>query len=233
MQSVALLIVGDEVLAGEVEDQNTPYALGAFTNHGVTVRRVVLAPDDPEVLFGEVRRLRPIADALVISGGIGPTHDDQTRPALAAALGLDLVTSEEAVRRIQGFYGDATTEAELSMAEVPEGSRIITGKTTDVFGFAVAGIYALPGVPFLFRDLVDGLIADFDGSPLTKAEIRTEQREGEVAVLLADVQSRHPDVAIGSYPVFEDGTWHVRVVLRGADPAAVEALAEGLRAELG
>ena len=232
MQSVALLIVGDEVLAGEVEDQNAPYALRVFAAAGVPVRRVVTAPDDPEVIFGEIRRLRPVADALVISGGIGPTHDDQTRPALAAALGLELVTSEDAVRRIHGFYGDATTSAELTMAQVPAGSQIITGKTTDVFGFAVAGIYALPGVPFLFRDLIDALVEDFNGQPLHKVEVCTSQREGEVAILLADVQKDHPSVAVGSYPVFEDGAWHVRVVVRGPDRAEVDAVGVHLRAAL-
>jgi hypothetical protein len=83
-------------------------------------------------------------------------------------------------------------------------------------------------VPFLFRDLVQGFAAEFQAAPLHKQELRSELREGEIAAHLAACQGTSPDVAIGSYPVCEEGCWHVRVVLRGSDAARVAQVADEL-----
>ena len=75
---------------------------------------------------------------------------------------------------------------------------------------------------------MDGIVPEFDAEPLLKRELRTDRREGEIASRLADLQGQVSDVAIGSYPVCEDGCWHVRVVLRGTDPERLDALARDL-----
>jgi len=233
VRSVGILIVGDEILSGEIADENGPWLIGRLGGEGVRTVRQVVVPDDVDEIGSELARLRGLADAVVISGGIGPTHDDVTRPAVARALGLSLEHHAEAEERIRGFYGAAVTDAELSMAQVPAGARLVSGKKTGTFGFALSGIYVLPGVPFLFRDLIEGIAQDFGGAPLHKQTLRSDLREGEIAHVLAALQSDTPDVAVGSYPVCDDGCWHVRIVLRGADREQVEAAAEHLRPRLG
>jgi molybdenum cofactor synthesis domain-containing protein len=232
VRSVAVLIVGDEILSGEIPDENGPFLIARLAREGVRVERLVVAPDREHDIVSELARLRALADAVVVSGGIGPTHDDVTRPALAHAVGSPLVRHEEAERRIRRFYGERVTEAELSMALVPRGSELLHGPRTGTFGFSVAGVYALPGVPVLFRDLVEGMAGGFTAPPLHRAEIHTQRREGEFARDLADVQGRATDAAIGSYPVFEEGRWHVRVVVRCCDPARLEQVAREVRAIL-
>jgi molybdenum cofactor synthesis domain-containing protein len=229
---VGILIVGDEILSGEIADENGPWLIGRLGGVGVRTVRQVVVPDDAAQIADELVRLRAMADAVVISGGIGPTHDDVTRPAVAQALGLSLERHDEAETRIRGFYGDAVTDAELSMAQVPTGARLVSGVKTGTFGFALSGIYVLPGVPFLFRDLIEGIAADFGATPLHKEELRSDLREGEIAPVLAALQSDRPDVAIGSYPVCEDGCWHVRIVLRGADRQQVADAVAHLRPRL-
>jgi molybdopterin-biosynthesis enzyme MoeA-like protein len=193
----------------------------------VKIERLVTAPDREDAVVGELTRLRGLADGVIVSGGIGPTHDDVTRPAVAHALGLELVAHPEAERRIREFYGDQVTEAELSMAQMPEGSSLLDGERTGTFGFRLPGISVLPGVPFLFRDIIGRVVRSFQRAPLHRGEIRTCRREGEIARPLADVQGRLLDVAIGSYPVYEEGAWYVRVVVRAGD---AERLKEGLDA---
>ena len=225
---MALLIIGDEILSGEIEDTNTPAFLRRCRDVGIPVPRMVAVGDDAETIASELTRLRALADAVVLSGGLGPTHDDETRAAVAQALGVELETHAEAAERIRGYYGEKTTDSDLSMASFPAGARLVVGPETGSFGFEVGRVYALPGVPFLFRDIVEGLLPDFQGAPLHRHEILSHLREGELAPRLADFQGRWRDVAIGSYPECIDGDWRVRVVLRGADETRVAALAGDL-----
>ncbi len=228
VRSVGILIVGDEILSGEIADVNGPWLITRLSEIGVRAVRQVVVPDDEREIAAELLRLRAMADAVVVSGGIGPTHDDVTREAVARALGVPLEEHDEALGRIRGFYGERATDAELAMALIPRGARLVNGKATNTIGFAVGGMYILPGVPFLFRDLIEGFASEFTAQPLHKHELRSDLREGEIAPFLAEFQGAAPDVAIGSYPVCEDGCWYVRIVLRGADPTRLAAIADEL-----
>src|SRR5687768_18620440 len=109
MRTASILIVGDEILSGEIRDENGPYLIQRVAAAGVRVQRVAACPDREEEIVAELNRLRALADAVVVSGGIGPTHDDVSRPAMARALGVPLVAHAEAEARIRGFYGALTT----------------------------------------------------------------------------------------------------------------------------
>jgi molybdenum cofactor synthesis domain-containing protein len=224
VRSVGILIVGDEILRGEVADENGPFLIRRLGGDGVLATRQVVVGDEREAITQELARLRALSDAVVVSGGIGPTHDDVTREAVAEALSVPLVAHAAAAEAIRGFYGAATTDAELGMSLLPDGARLVRGPRTGTFGFEAGGVYGFPGVPFLFRDLVEGIAAEFLAPPLHRAEIVSVRREGEIAPFLAEVQGAARDVAIGSYPVCERGSWRVRVVVRGADPARVESV---------
>jgi molybdopterin-biosynthesis enzyme MoeA-like protein len=207
MRTASILIVGDEILSGEIRDENGPYLIQRLAAAGVRVQRVVACPDREDEI-------------------------DVSRPAMARALGVPLVTHVEAEGRIRGFYGPLTTAAELEMARLPQGARLVHGPRTGTFGFAVSGLYGFPGVPFLLKDLTDAIVPEFRGAPLSRAEIFTNLREGEIADCLTETQRGSPEVAIGSYPVFTDGRWIVRVVVRGEDAGRVDACEQGLRAQL-
>lgn len=226
MRTAAILIVGDEVLSGEVVDANAPFLLARLASLGARVVRTAAVRDVPAEVVDEVRRMRALADVVLVAGGIGPTHDDVTRPAVAAAVGVPLERLPAAVGHIRRWYGDATTEAELSMADLPRGSRLLRGAKTSALGFAVSGVFVFPGVPFLLRDLVEGSASEFTGEPLHKAEVTTELREGEIAEALTRIQTASLDAAIGSYPSMDAaGVWRTRIVVRSLDRARAEAVA--------
>lgn len=232
MRTLGLLVVGDEILAGEVRDRNGPYLLDRARTLGVPVVLVVTVPDDAEAVAEALELLRARASTVIVSGGIGPTHDDVTRQAVAAVLGVGLSCHADAARRLRGFYGEDATTADLSMADLPEGAELVEGLRTSAFGFRCGDVVVLPGVPSLYADLVDGLAASWGGTPLARAEVMTPHREGEIAPVLARIQDDATDVSIGSYPELEAGRWHVRVVVRGADPDRVEAVRVRLAREL-
>lgn len=233
MKTVGLLIVGDEVLSGEVRDENGPFLIARLSAAGSRVARVAIVPDRAEDIVRDLLALRAHADAVVVCGGIGPTHDDLTRPAVAAALGVALEEHPEALAQVRRWYGEHATDAERTMALLPRGSRILRGARTAAMGFAVAGVYVLPGVPFLLKDLVEGMAPEFAGSPLAKEEVHTDRREGEIADALTAIQASSLDVAIGSYPsVGADGRWRTRIVLRGDDVGRVAEVAGRVRAAL-
>ncbi len=230
MRTAAILIVGDEVLSGEVRDENGPYLLARLSASGARVVRTAAVRDELGEIADEIRRMRAAADVVLVSGGIGPTHDDLTRPAVAAALGVPLERLPAAEAHVRRWYAAATTEAELTMADLPRGSRLLAGVATSALGFTVSGVYVFPGVPFLLRDLVEGCASEFAGDPLHRAEVVTDLREGELADALTAIQANAPDTAIGSYPsVDRAGVWTTRIVVRAADRARAEAVAGDVR----
>ena len=166
---------------------------------------------------------------MIVSGGIGPTHDDVSRPAMARALGVPLETHPEAEARIRGFYGALTTTAELEMARLPRGSRLVHGPRTGTFGFAVSGLYGFPGVPFLLKDLTDAIVPEFRGAPLSRAEILDESARGR------DRRLPHRDAARRArgrdrlVPGLHRRALDRRVVVRGEDPDRVGVCERGLR----
>jgi molybdenum cofactor synthesis domain-containing protein len=230
VKTAGVLIVGDEVLAGEVRDENGPYLVESLSSFGSQVVRVVTVPDRETDVVSELSRMRAMADAVLVSGGIGPTHDDVTRPSVAAALGVPLEPHTEAAARIRRWYGDKTTEAEMSMSLLPRGSRLLPGARTGTFGFAVAGVYVMPGVPVLLRDIVEATAAEFRGPPLHREEVHTDLREGEIARDLTCIQAAALDVAIGSYPhLHAGGGWTTKVVMRSSDAARCRTVSAEVR----
>ena len=93
-RTVALLIIGDEILKGQTSDTNTHAAAVAFRTHGVPLARVVVVPDELDEIVAEIRRLQKEVDIIVTSGGVGPTHDDVTIVSVGAALKSPLVIHE-------------------------------------------------------------------------------------------------------------------------------------------
>ncbi len=225
LRSAAILIVGDEILSGEVTDENAAHIARRLTGLGLRVHGIRVVPDAVEAIVHAISEARATADLLFISGGIGPTHDDLTREAVGAAIGVACVRHAEAEKRLRRGYGRAITAAELAMADLPAGAHLLLGTRTGAFGFAIESVYVLPGIPALLRDIVDNITADWKPASYFRAEIVTWLREGNVADELRLIQRDFPAVAIGSYPVKTEAGYRVRIVLRARER---DALAQAL-----
>jgi molybdopterin-biosynthesis enzyme MoeA-like protein len=232
--TAAVLILGDEILSGEVPDENAAYLSRRLWKAGVIVGRIVFLPDGLPVISDEIRAVAPRFTYVFVTGGIGPTHDDRTRAAVAEALGLPLSPHPEAEAFLRRGYGEALTAADAGMAQLPAGAELLRGNQGRAFGFRVRNVHVFPGVPFLLRDLFERILPEIRTTPYLVRELWTESKEGVFSCGLAGVQARFPGVRIGSYPTAVGGRYRSRILLRCRDAsdlaACEEAVSEALRA---
>ena len=237
--TAALVVIGDEILSGRTQDRNIAQ-LGTWLNaQGIRLAEVRVVPDVQARIVEAVNALRARNDYCFTTGGIGPTHDDITVDAIAAALGVPVVVHPEARAVLEGYYsakGLGLTEARLRMARVPEGAELIRNKMSGAPGIRIGSLFVLAGVPHIAAGMLDALTGELEGGlPLVSRTIGSWGAESEVADLLAKTERAFEGVAIGSYPFFKDGRVGANFVVRATDRAVVdacaEALAEGLRAD--
>ena len=152
-RTAAVLVVGDELLAGRVPDTNSPFVCGRLSAAGWAVRRVALLPDDVPAIAAEIEASIAAHGVVVLCGGVGPTDDDRTMEALAAALRSPLARDPDLEARLRSYFGDRVTDAHLKMADVPScGVDAVqvppaapSAPTTAVDGGAAAAARTPPG----------------------------------------------------------------------------------------
>jgi len=151
MPSVGILIIGNEILSGKVEDVNSPYFCRELRSLGVDVERIVTIPDVVDTIAFEVKSMSEAYDFVFTSGGIGPTHDDLTLEGVAAAFGRKVERSESIVQRIERAIGKPPNESQIKMATVPEGSVLFDSGDRWFPLVVVENVYVFPGIPELLR----------------------------------------------------------------------------------
>ena len=126
--TAALVVIGDEILSGRTQDKNVAQVATWLNEQGIRLAEVRVVPDDMERIGEAVNALRSAHDYVFTTGGIGPTHDDITVDAMAAAFGVPVIVHPDARQILEDYYRDrpgGLTEARLRMARVPEGAELI------------------------------------------------------------------------------------------------------------
>jgi molybdenum cofactor synthesis domain-containing protein len=223
---VALVTVGDELLVGDTTNTNMAWLGRQLTERGATVRRGLVLPDDLDVIADAVAALADTHDAVVVTGGIGPTHDDITMDAVAAAFDREMVEHEDAVAYFHDHDAYAFDELTARTAHLPDGARLLVNPTGVAPGAVVENVYVLPGVPSEMRGVFGEIADEFTGTRVHVAVVETDLPESQLLEYLADVQDEFA-VRVGSYP--GDG---VRIKVRSTDESAVEQAAAWLRARV-
>jgi molybdopterin-biosynthesis enzyme MoeA-like protein len=232
-RSAAALVIGNEILTGKVREANVHVLSRELFGLGVSLRRVVVCPDEVEVIAADLSALRGAHDLVFTSGGVGPTHDDVTLIAVARSLGRPLARSSLIESLIRRHWGERVTEQHLRMADVPEGADLLHGEDVPWPVICVENVFVLPGVPEIFAFNLRALRPRIAGGvPFVSRALYTQCDEGEIAALLERVERAHPGVAIGSYPRFRDPTYRVKLTFDGRVPREVEAALEACRAAL-
>jgi molybdopterin-biosynthesis enzyme MoeA-like protein len=168
---------------------------------------------------------------VVTSGGVGPTHDDVTVRAVALALGRPVVRAQRLVEEVQRHYGDRVTPESLRLADVPQGAELLEPRGNWYPVISCDGVFMLPGVPSLFRTLLETVLERLPPGHLHMRSLFLSLGESELAAGLDDVALAMPDVAIGSYPQFDRGCdYRVKVTLECQDQARMEEAAQKLLA---
>jgi molybdenum cofactor synthesis domain-containing protein len=242
--AASVVAVGDELLAGFTLDTNSHWLAERLRILGFPLKRISTVRDrQPDIVEALRRDLDdPDLNEVFVCGGLGPTPDDRTFAAVAAALGRELVVEEEVrariERRVQRMHAagllesEQVTEGNLRMARVPAGPAAVfrnrRGMAPGLL-YEVAGtrLFVLPGVPLELKGIFTEEIEPehlAGGSGATVRELRFDFAvEARFYPLLRELEETHPDVSVGSYPNFETKELVIRCL--GADPARVEAAA--------
>ncbi len=219
--TVALAVIGEEVLLGEVEDQNIGLVSREVSRLGGELAYACVLPDDLEVIVDHLDWMRKRYQWVVTTGGIGATHDDVTKEAVSRIFGRPLVVVPEARKALEARLGEPLPERALELAMVPEGAEPITNALTAAPAFVIENVIVLPGVPRLVQSMLGVLESRIEGSVYWTRTLKTMLRESEIAQSMEDVQRAFPGVKIGSYPTMEATDYRVKVVLRSRDAEAL------------
>jgi molybdenum cofactor synthesis domain-containing protein len=219
--TAALVVIGDEILSGRTQDRNVSQIATWLNDQGIRLAEVRVVPDAEEAIVAAVNALRSIHDYLFTTGGIGPTHDDITVDAIAAAFGVSVVIHPEAKAILEDYYRDrpgGLNEARLRMARVPEGAELIANPYSGAPGVKMGNVYMLAGVPNIASSMLEALSGKLEGGrPMISVTVGARAAESEVADLLRETEAANPGVAIGSYPFFKDGRYGANFVIRSED----------------
>ena len=233
--TAALVVIGDEILSGRTQDKNVAQVAAWLNVQGIRLAEVRVVPDVEAAIVEAVNALRARNDYLFTTGGIGPTHDDITVDAIAAALGVGVVHHPTAVAVLERYYAErgGATEARLRMARVPEGADLIPNRMSGAPGIRIGNIFIMAGVPHITAGMLDALTGTLEGGqPVVSRTIGCWVPESEVADVLRETEKAHEGVAIGSYPFFRDGRVGANFVVRSPDEALVAATIADLTARL-
>ncbi len=234
--TAAILVIGDEILSGRTRDQNIGYIAAHLTTIGIALEEVRIVPDIAPRIVAAVNELRTRYSYLFTTGGIGPTHDDITADAIAAAFKVSIAIDSRALDLMKPFYqarGLELTPARLRMARLPEGAGLIDNKVSVAPGFIMDNVIVMAGVPKVMQVMLDAVTAHLrTGAKMLTRTLDLERPESEIAELLGNLQESYDDVSMGSYPSFADGRLKTQLVLRSVDPSRLDEAFEKLRNEL-
>ena len=215
------LVVGNEILIGKTRDTNTLFLAEELMKRGIKLSRWAIVPDEMGMIGTELKRFIDDGfELVVVSGGMGPTHDDITVDAVAHGLGLPLVFHKELYRRMLEKWRRRNPDSEMpesakrgldKIAYVPQDFDLVNnenGMVEGLVGSVNKGetiVFILPGVPREYKGII--MTRKFQdylplgrSSDMTIMEVLYRGNESRIASFLEDLQEEHPEVDIGSYP---------------------------------
>ncbi len=233
--TAALLVIGDEILSGRTQDKNIAQVAQWLNGEGIRLGEVRVVADREEAIVEAVNTLRARNDYLFTTGGIGPTHDDITVDAIAAAHGVSVVVHPAARAVLEKHYETrgGLTDARLRMARVPDGATLIENAMSGAPGIRLGNVFILAGVPHIAALMLQGLTGKLEGGhPMLSRTLGCWVPESEIADMLGATERAHAGCQIGSYPFFREGRVGANFVVRSTDAAGLDACVEDLAGRL-
>ncbi|MEQ9519052.1 MAG: molybdopterin-binding protein [Parvibaculum sp.] len=229
--TAAVLLIGDEILSGRTKDANLGFIATFLGEIGIQVAEARVVSDERDRIADAVNALRGAYDYVFTTGGIGPTHDDITADSIAYAFGVPIGHHAEAMDILTRHYkqtGGEFTDARKRMARIPEGATLIPNSVSKAPGFQLDNVFVMAGIPIIVQVMMDALSPRLEGgAKMVSRTIECFIGESAIAEGLGEVQSRYPNVGIGSYPFYRDNQFGTSLVLRSVDSSKLgEAVAE-------
>jgi nicotinamide-nucleotide amidase len=228
---VGILTIGDELTSGKTQDTNSSYIAREMNVQGWQVVMMASVGDDEGAIKEALGCTLSRADAVIVTGGLGPTADDITTAAVARAFGRELCSDEVCLRHIKDIFDQfhlPWTENNAKQALFPAGAETIFNPVGTAWGFSLHTdgklVVVIPGVPGEVKTMLpDGVIPRLrEAFPDTARHVATKRfkvfgmTEAGVDQTLADIDRDALGVSIGFYPTFPE--IHVVVTARTASP---------------
>ena len=216
--TAAILVIGDEILSGRTKDKNIGTIADYLGAVGIDLREVRIVPDVTDDIVAALNALRHRYTYVFTTGGIGPTHDDITADAVAAAFGVEISEDPRAIALLlERIKPDDLNAARRRMARIPHGAALVENKVSKAPGFWIGNVITMAGVPAVMASMLDAV------GPLLKTGSRVVAEtveagnlpEGAYAADLGTLAAAYPSLSIGSYPSFLDGQFRNQIVIRG------------------
>lgn len=230
--TAGVLLIGDELLSGRTQDTNLGTIAKFLEPLGVQIGEARVLADDAALISSNVRKFSERFDYVFTTGGIGPTHDDITADAVAAAFGLGISERDDAIAELKTRYADdELNAARRRMARIPDGASLIKNPVSQAPGFQTENVFTMAGVPQIMKSMLLDIEHRIDGG--SKVYSRSVPAvgigEGDAAAPLAEVEKKYDGVSIGSYPYFNDDLRGVNFVARGRDETVLDQVEAELK----
>lgn len=233
-----LLSIGDELALGQTVDTNAAWLAGRLSMLGIACREHRTVPDDLDAIADTITQCASQSEVLIITGGLGPTDDDLSRPALAKAMGVDLVTDPQSIEHIKAFFhgrGREMPERNAVQATHPQTSTMLENTCGTAPGIrATLGsceIFVTPGVPYEMRAMFDRdiepAIKQFAGTTRTILTTKVNSfgsGESDIAERLGTLMARDRNPVVGT--TVSRGLVSVRIRSEHDDPKQAQAMLE-------
>ncbi|HEX2590905.1 MAG TPA: molybdopterin-binding protein [Rhizomicrobium sp.] len=233
--TAAVLVIGDEILSGRTQDTNTSYIAKFLGALGIDLKEARVVPDVQEEIVAALNALRARYTYVFTTGGIGPTHDDITADAIAAAFGVGIDYHPEAMAMMAARYKNPEdfNEMRKRMARIPFTATLVKNSVSTAPGFQIENVFTMAGVPMIMRAMMEEIAPRLKrGALVHVATVEGKIPEGRIAAALMAIQKDHPTVAVGSYPFYREDGAGAQFVTRGRDPEAVESAAKAIEAAI-
>ena len=227
-KTAGIIIIGDEILSGKVQDTNSFYLASELRKLGVNLKRISVIPDDIEIIGSEAAEFSIHYDFVFTSGGVGPTHDDVTMEGIAKGFAVRLVRHPQFEDYFRSKCGGQLNDAILKMAEVPEGSELID---LDIMSFPLVlyrNIFIFPGIPEYLRNKFSLIKERFRSSAFYLKRLFLDANESDIAEILNTVVADNREVSFGSYPIINNPEYRIIVTIESKSEGPVKRAVEEL-----
>ena len=221
-KTAGIIVIGNEILSGKVQDINSFYLTSELRALGITVSRISVIPDEVETIGIEAISFSADYDYVFTTGGVGPTHDDVTMAGIADGFGVELISNPSIREALSKKYKYPLNTPMIKMTEVPEGAEVIFGDTM-VFPIVMfRNIIIFPGIPEHLKMKFPSIRYRLRAGTFYLKKIFLDTDESEIAEILNRVVSRNSDVMFGSYPITGETGLRVLITVESRSEIALK-----------
>jgi competence/damage-inducible protein CinA-like protein len=249
MARAEIITIGTEMLLGQLVDTNTAEIARALFEIGVDVHRETSVGDNEDRIATAVREALARADIVICAGGLGPTVDDMTRGAIAAAVGVPLVADDASMRHLEALFARVDrpmAENNRQQAHFPQGAEVFPNPHGSAPGFVVEregrAVLALPGpprelLPMLGDHAIPWIERRFEPSAafVTRVLRTAGVGESDLDARIADLfrEQKNPSIAMLAHPGLVDVKLTAKAGTRTQAVAMIDELESVVRTRLG